>query len=70
MIINRSGITIRTPASGVRVMGRATQGVRLIRLNDSDKSSSVEKIENILDEDVETGENPDRANETNSDTES
>ncbi|SEI89867.1 DNA gyrase subunit A [Cyclobacterium xiamenense] len=70
MIINRSGITIRTPASGVRVMGRATQGVRLIRLNDSDKISSVEKIENILDEDVETGENPDRANETNSDTES
>jgi DNA gyrase subunit A len=68
MIINRSGITIRTPASGVRVMGRATQGVRLIRLNDTDKISSVEKIENILEE--EAGEDPDRANETNSDTES
>ncbi|WP_375582281.1 DNA gyrase subunit A [Cyclobacterium xiamenense] len=70
MIINRSGITIRTPASGVRVMGRATQGVRLIRLNDTDKISSVEKIENILEEEEGAGEDPDRANETNSDTES
>jgi DNA gyrase subunit A len=57
MIINRSGITIRTPASGVRVMGRATQGVRLIRLNDTDKISSVEKIENI--EEDETAVSPD-----------
>jgi len=47
MIINRSGITIRTPAEGIRVMGRATQGVRLIRLNENDEISSVEKIENI-----------------------
>ncbi len=45
MIINRSGITIRMEVSTVRVMGRATQGVRLIRLNDGDEISSVEKIE-------------------------
>jgi DNA gyrase subunit A len=57
MIINRSGITIRTPASGIRVMGRATQGVRLIRLNDTDEISSVEKIENI--EEDETAVSPD-----------
>jgi DNA gyrase subunit A len=57
MIINRSGITIRTPASGIRVMGRATQGVRLIRLNDTDEISSVEKIENI--EEDETAVDPD-----------
>jgi len=50
MIINKSGIAIRTPVSGVRVMGRATQGVRLIRLNDTDEISSIEKIENIIDE--------------------
>ena len=47
MIINRSGITIRLAVSGLRVMGRATQGVKLIRLNENDEISSVEKIEKI-----------------------
>ncbi len=45
MIINRSGITIRMQVQSVRVMGRATQGVKLIRLNEGDEISSVEKIE-------------------------
>ncbi len=44
MIINKSGITIRTPVSELRIMGRATQGVRLIKLGESDEISSVEKI--------------------------
>jgi len=53
MIINKSGITIRMAVSKLRVMGRATQGVKLIRLNDDDAISSVEKIENFdTDEDV------------------
>ena len=47
MIINKSGITIRLNVGTVRVMGRATQGVKLIRLNDGDEISSVEKIENF-----------------------
>jgi len=47
MIINRSGVLIRLAVSNLRVMGRATQGVRLIRLNDEDIISSVEKIENV-----------------------
>lgn len=50
MIINRSGITIRIKVSELRVMGRATQGVRLIRLNEDDRISSVEKIQKIEDE--------------------
>lgn len=45
MIINRSGITIRMGVQSLRVMGRATQGVKLIRLNEGDEISSVEKIE-------------------------
>lgn len=49
MIINRSGITIRIPVSELRVMGRATQGVRLIKLNEDDRISSVEKIQQIDD---------------------
>ena len=51
MIINKSGITIRTPVSELRVMGRATQGVRLIKLSETDQISSVEKIS--TEEDVE-----------------
>jgi DNA gyrase subunit A len=47
MIINRSGITIRIKVDELRVMGRATQGVRLIKLNDDDRISSVEKIQRI-----------------------
>jgi DNA gyrase subunit A len=47
MIINRSGITIRIEVEELRVMGRATQGVRLIKLNEDDHISSVEKIQNI-----------------------
>ena len=55
MIINQSGITIRISINdqNIRVMGRATQGVRLIKLNDDDKISSVAKIEIIDDENEE-----------------
>jgi DNA gyrase subunit A len=45
MIINKSGITIRMEIKDLRVMGRATQGVKVIRLNEDDAISSVEKIE-------------------------
>jgi DNA gyrase subunit A len=45
MIINRSGITIRIKVNELRVMGRATQGVRLIKLSEDDVISSVEKIQ-------------------------
>jgi len=53
MIINRSGITIRIKVSELRVMGRATQGVRLIKLNDEDRISSVEKIQQMVEDKVE-----------------
>lgn len=58
MIINRSGIAIRTEVSSLRVMGRATQGVKLIRLNEDDQISAVEKISNIeVDEAPEDDQN-------------
>ena len=52
MIINKSGITIRTKITdeNIRVMGRATQGVKLIRLSEGDEISSVAKIEIIKEE--------------------
>src|SRR5690606_1951260 len=52
MIINKSGIIIRIAVADLRVMGRATQGVRLIRLNDNDAISSIAKVTKI-DEDEE-----------------
>jgi len=55
MIINKSGIAIRTKITdkNIRVMGRATQGVKLIRLSEGDEISSVAKIETIKVEEKE-----------------
>ena len=41
MIINRSGLTIRTAISGIRMAGRATQGVKIINLREGDAIASV-----------------------------
>ena len=54
MITNRSGIVIRMPVSGVRVMGRSTQGVRLIRLDSDDSIADVAVIHESEDEGPET----------------
>ncbi|HNR20719.1 MAG TPA: DNA gyrase subunit A [Bacteroidia bacterium] len=48
MIINKSGITIRMAVQDLRVMGRATQGVRLIKLEDDDAIASVAKVDNDM----------------------
>jgi DNA gyrase subunit A len=52
MIINRSGIIIRLAVSELRVMGRATQGVKLINLKDGDIIASVAKVEVDTDEEI------------------
>jgi len=44
MIINRSGVIIRIAVSDLRVMGRATQGVRLINLKNNDSIAAVAKV--------------------------
>ena len=44
MIINRSGITIRTSVSDIRVAGRATQGVKIIDLREGDQIASVTPV--------------------------
>ena len=62
MIINKSGIAIRMSVANLRVMGRATQGVRLINLKDNDSIAAVakvmpddESVEDINDMDVNDG---------------
>ena len=57
MIINKSGLTIRMMVSDLRVMGRATQGVRLINIKGNDSIAAVTKVlreeEEIVDLDEE-----------------
>lgn len=59
MIINQSGITLRLPVASIRVMGRATQGVKLIDLGKrGDTIASVCKVDSdpVTEEDLETEE--------------
>ena len=44
MIINKSGIAIRIQVEGLRVMGRATQGVKVISLKEGDNIAAVAKV--------------------------
>jgi DNA gyrase subunit A len=55
MIINKSGIIIRLSVADLRVIGRATQGVRLINLKETDAIAAVTKVD--IDETVESIEN-------------
>ena len=55
MIINRSGVTIRTKVEQIRLAGRATQGVKIINLREGDVIASVMAVP-VSDEEVETAE--------------
>ncbi|NLE34913.1 MAG: DNA gyrase subunit A, partial [Bacteroidales bacterium] len=56
MIITQAGIVLRIPVSSLRVMGRATQGVRLINIRENDSIASVAYVEvNEEDTDQENG---------------
>jgi DNA gyrase subunit A len=72
MIINKSGITIRMAVADLRVMGRATQGVKLINIKDSDSIAAVAKVlheeEEVLDE-TENGTEIENNNEENTNQE-
>ncbi|RMB59534.1 DNA gyrase subunit A [Dokdonia sinensis] len=50
MIINKSGIAIRMEVASLRVMGRATQGVRLINLKGNDSIAAVAKVKSDEDD--------------------
>jgi DNA gyrase subunit A len=67
MIINKSGLTIRMAVEDLRVMGRATQGVRLINIKEDDSIAAVAKVmheEDAVDED-ETENGTEIENDTN-----
>lgn len=56
MIINKSGIAIRLSVENLRVMGRATQGVRLINIKGNDSIAAVAKVMKEEDVEVEEGD--------------
>ena len=61
MIINKSGIAIRMPVTDMRVMGRATQGVRVIRIDEKDDIADVAVIppeDDDLDDEMTENDSP------------
>ena len=65
MIINRSGLTIRTAVSQIRLAGRATQGVRIINLREGDAIASVMAVPAAgEEEDVQPAEGVETGGET------
>jgi DNA gyrase subunit A len=71
MIINKSGLTIRMAVEDLRVMGRATQGVRLINIKEDDAIAAVAKVvhedenETQTESDVEIDNGTEIENESN-----
>jgi DNA gyrase subunit A len=53
MVINKSGITIRIGVDTLRIMGRATQGVKIIRLREGDTIASVAKVSKSKDDEID-----------------
>lgn len=70
MIINKSGLTIRMEVSDLRVMGRATQGVRLINIKGNDSIAAVTKVmkEEESEEDTDADINDVNEGEASSET--
>ncbi len=68
MITCRSGVTIRMPVNGISEQGRATQGVKLIRLDEGDEIAAITKIEDQTEHLVEPGpeatDTPDATNDS------
>ena len=67
MIINKSGVAIRMAVEELRVMGRNTQGVKLINLKGSDEIAAVAKVE--MDKDVEDAQEQTEEGENTDNTE-
>jgi len=67
MIINRSGLTIRMEVAGIKVAGRATQGVRLINIKEGDSIAAVSAVnkneEEPQEQPAENAENQEQTNE-------
>jgi DNA gyrase subunit A len=64
MMFTKSGQAVRSPVKDVRVIGRTTQGVRLINLRDGDRLIGISKVLDIKDEDEEPDEDEEGAEQS------
>ena len=55
MLITSVGTLVRTPVADISVMGRNTQGVRLIRLDETDRLVGVSRVEALQDDGPQEG---------------
>lgn len=71
MIINKSGVAIRMSVDELRVMGRNTQGVKLINLKGNDEIAAIAKVEmdkSVEDAEIMEGDNENKSVETSENT--
>ncbi len=66
MVVNKSGITIRISVSELRQMGRATQGVRIIKLRDKDAIAAVAKVPAVSSEETDSHQSEQTESENSS----
>lgn len=70
MLITDGGILVRTPVDGISVVGRNTQGVRIIRLDKGEKVIGVDRIEGLAGEEMADDENFQEQETTNDEDDS
>jgi DNA gyrase subunit A len=58
MLMSQAGVLVRTPVKDISVVGRNTQGVRLIRLEEGDQLSGLERIDGIAEGDATPADEP------------
>jgi DNA gyrase subunit A len=58
MLMSQNGVLVRTPVKDISIVGRNTQGVRLIRLEEGDQLSGLERIEGLAGENGGTDDAP------------
>lgn len=64
MITCKSGVTIRMPVGGISEQGRATQGVKLIRLDEGDEIAAITQLDDKEEDEEVNDENPEADNAT------
>jgi DNA gyrase subunit A len=63
MLMSQNGVLVRTPVKDISVVGRNTQGVRLIRLEEGDQLSGLERIDGLAGDADTVDEGSDRADD-------
>jgi DNA gyrase subunit A len=69
IVTSQNGLVIRMPVNGIRIIGRATKGVRIMNLNEGDKVVAIARLVQVEDEEIEGKETDDESASTDETTE-